>query len=65
MRFLHPGMIMTTYAFLRKNPDPSEEEIRVALAGNLCRCTGIFRFSAPFKRPRRRCASWAASGGAR
>jgi len=44
--FCTPGMIMTTYAFLRKNPDPSEEEIRVALAGNLCRCTGyipIFR----------------------
>jgi aerobic-type carbon monoxide dehydrogenase small subunit (CoxS/CutS family) len=39
-------MIMSAYAFLRKNPDPTEEEIRVALAGNLCRCTGyipIFR----------------------
>ena len=44
--FCTPGMIMSAYAFLRKNPDPTEEDIRVALAGNLCRCTGyipIFR----------------------
>ena len=38
--FCTPGMIMSAYAFLRKNPDPTEEDIRVALAGNLCRCTG-------------------------
>ena len=38
--FCTPGMIMSAYAFLRKTPDPTEEEIRVALAGNLCRCTG-------------------------
>lgn len=44
--FCTPGMIMTAYAFLRKNPDPTEAEVREALAGNLCRCTGyipIFR----------------------
>ncbi|MFA7621510.1 MAG: (2Fe-2S)-binding protein [Aminobacteriaceae bacterium] len=44
--FCTPGMIMTAYAFLRKNPDPTESEVREALAGNLCRCTGyipIFR----------------------
>ena len=44
--FCTPGMIMSAYAFLRKTPDPTEEDIRVALAGNLCRCTGyipIFR----------------------
>jgi carbon-monoxide dehydrogenase small subunit len=35
-----PGMLMTSYAFLRKNPKPSEEEIRWAISGNLCRCTG-------------------------
>jgi len=35
-----PGMIMTSYALLRRNPAPSEEEIRKALAGNLCMCTG-------------------------
>jgi carbon-monoxide dehydrogenase small subunit len=35
-----PGMIMTSYALLKHNPTPSEEEIRKALAGNLCMCTG-------------------------
>ena len=38
--FCTPGMILATYAVLRKNPHPTEEEIRVALSGNLCRCTG-------------------------
>ncbi|MDR0965239.1 MAG: (2Fe-2S)-binding protein [Myxococcales bacterium] len=38
--FCTPGMIMTTIGLLRENPDPSEHEIKVALAGNLCRCTG-------------------------
>ena len=35
-----PGMIMQSADLLRDNPDPSEEEIRVGLEGNLCRCTG-------------------------
>jgi aerobic carbon-monoxide dehydrogenase small subunit len=35
-----PGMMMTSVALLRDNPDPSEEEIRRAISGNLCRCTG-------------------------
>jgi aerobic-type carbon monoxide dehydrogenase small subunit (CoxS/CutS family) len=35
-----PGMVMTSYALLQGNPAPSEEEIRKALAGNLCMCTG-------------------------
>jgi carbon-monoxide dehydrogenase small subunit len=35
-----PGMVMTSYALLRANPNPSEDEIRKALAGNLCMCTG-------------------------
>ncbi|MBT5021113.1 MAG: (2Fe-2S)-binding protein [Planctomicrobium sp.] len=35
-----PGFIMSTKALLKQNPDPSEEEIRFFLAGNLCRCTG-------------------------
>lgn len=38
--FCTPGFLMTVEAFLRENPDPSEDEIREALAGNLCRCTG-------------------------
>jgi len=35
-----PGMLMTTYAYLRDNPAPSEDDIRRAISGNLCRCTG-------------------------
>jgi carbon-monoxide dehydrogenase small subunit len=35
-----PGMIMTSIAFLNENPQPTREEIRFALQGNLCRCTG-------------------------
>ena len=35
-----PGMIMAAADLLARNPDPSEEEVREALAGNLCRCTG-------------------------
>jgi len=35
-----PGFLMAADALLRKNPDPTEEEIRFGLAGNLCRCTG-------------------------
>lgn len=35
-----PGMLMMTKALLDENPDPSEEDIRFALSGNLCRCTG-------------------------
>ncbi len=35
-----PGMVITSYALLQHNPNPSEEEIRKALAGNLCMCTG-------------------------
>ena len=38
--FCTPGMVVTAVALLARNPDPSEEEIRKALAGNLCRCTG-------------------------
>ncbi len=38
--FCTPGMIMMSYDLLAKNPNPSEEEIREGLAGNLCRCTG-------------------------
>ncbi len=38
--FCTPGMVMATKALLDQNPDPSEDEIRDALLGNLCRCTG-------------------------
>ena len=38
--FCTPGMLMTSYAFLGKHPSPSEDDIRRAISGNLCRCTG-------------------------
>ena len=38
--FCTPGMLMTSYALLQKNPSPTEDEIRWAISGNLCRCTG-------------------------
>ena len=44
--FCTPGLILVVYALLKENPSPSDEEIKIYLAGNLCRCTGyvgIFR----------------------
>ncbi len=41
--FCTPGFIMAAKAFLDKNPAPNEEQIRVALSGNLCRCTGYVK----------------------
>ncbi len=38
--FCTPGFLMTLIPFLDENPDPTEDEIRAALSGNLCRCTG-------------------------
>jgi aerobic carbon-monoxide dehydrogenase small subunit len=38
--FCTPGMLMTTRALLDENPDPSDHEIRVAISGSICRCTG-------------------------
>jgi aerobic carbon-monoxide dehydrogenase small subunit len=38
--FCTPGFVMSVYAFLKENPTPTEEEIRPALSGNICRCTG-------------------------
>jgi carbon-monoxide dehydrogenase small subunit len=38
--FCTPGMIVSAAALLREKPDPSEDDVRKALAGNLCRCTG-------------------------
>jgi 4-hydroxybenzoyl-CoA reductase gamma subunit len=41
--FCTPGMIMAAEALLRRNPHPSRDEIKTALAGNLCRCTGYVK----------------------
>ncbi len=38
--FCTPGMLLTGYSLLKKNPSPSESDIRWAISGNLCRCTG-------------------------
>ena len=38
--FCSPGMILTAYALLKESPNPSDEEIRRAISGNVCRCTG-------------------------
>ena len=39
-----PGITMTSLALLARNPDPSETEVRDALAGNICRCTGYEKY---------------------
>jgi len=41
--FCTPGMVLAAYALLKQNPDPTEQEIRGALDGNLCRCTGYVK----------------------
>ena len=38
--FCTPGMIMRGHRLLQENPNPSEDEIRMGISGNLCRCTG-------------------------
>ncbi|MFO0232816.1 MAG: (2Fe-2S)-binding protein, partial [Burkholderiales bacterium] len=38
--FCTPGMLMRAYRFLQENPNPTEDEIRAGMSGNLCRCTG-------------------------
>ncbi len=38
--FCTPGMLVRGYRFLQENPNPSEEDIRIGMSGNLCRCTG-------------------------
>ncbi len=38
--FCTPGLVMSAAALLRENPDPTEEEVKFAIGGNLCRCTG-------------------------
>ena len=38
--FCNPGFVMNTIALLRENPDPTDDDIRAFLAGNLCRCSG-------------------------
>ena len=52
-----PGMMLTSYALLKHNPDPSEAEIREGLAGNLCRCTGYQNIVKAVQQAAGRCAA--------
>jgi aerobic carbon-monoxide dehydrogenase small subunit len=54
--FCTPGMLMTCRALLDENPDPSEQEIRMAISGGICRCTGYKNIVAAVR--------WAAEHGA-
>jgi carbon-monoxide dehydrogenase small subunit len=47
--FCTPGMMLTGYALLQRNQNPSEEEIRRAISGNLCRCTGYMNIVKAFQ----------------
>ena len=47
--FCTPGMLMSAKALLMKNPHPTDEEIRTAIAGNLCRCAGYAKIVAAIK----------------
>ena len=53
--FCTPGMLTTLLEFLRDNPDPTEQEVRVAISGNLCRCTGYLGAVNAIERA---CAVW-------
>ncbi|MEI6403335.1 MAG: (2Fe-2S)-binding protein [Actinomycetota bacterium] len=48
--FCTPGMIMSATALLAANPSPSDDEIRIGLSGNLCRCTGYAKIIAAVRR---------------
>lgn len=48
--FCTPGMILSAHALLARNPTPSEEEVRIGLSGNLCRCTGYAKIVAAVQR---------------
>lgn len=47
--FCTPGILIAAHALLQRNPDPTEQEIREGLVGNLCRCTGYMRIIAAVK----------------
>ena len=51
--FCTPGMLMAAAALLHENPNPTEEEIKLALSGNLCRCTGYEKIIEAVKRASR------------
>ena len=62
--FCTPGMMMTAYALLQKNKVPTDDDIRWAIAGNLCRCTGYVNIVEAVKYAAGKMSEPAASGGA-
>lgn len=48
--FCTPGMVLSAHALLANTPDPSEEDVRIGLSGNLCRCTGYAKIVAAVTR---------------
>jgi len=63
--FCTPGILLSMIPFLESNPDPSDQEIREALSGNLCRCTGYQNIIEAVKRAaaEKRAAAMTATGG--
>ena len=59
-----PGMLMTTKAFLEKSPSPTEDEIRWAISGNLCRCTGYVNIVKAVQHAAAKLRAGAGAGGA-
>jgi len=62
--FCTPGMMLTSCALLARNPDPSELEIREAISGNLCRCTGYLNIVKAVQQAAERMRASASSGAA-
>lgn len=63
--FCTPGMMMTSCALLARNPNPSEEDIRWAISGNLCRCTGYINIVEAVKYAAEKLRSQPAAAGGR
>jgi aerobic-type carbon monoxide dehydrogenase small subunit (CoxS/CutS family) len=61
--FCTPGMLISATALLAANPDPSDDEIRAALSGNLCRCTGYVGIVAAVRTAAKEMAQAGSSGG--
>jgi carbon-monoxide dehydrogenase small subunit len=62
--FCTPGMLISAHALLKRNPHPTEEEIRLAMVGNLCRCTGYLRIIKAVQTASKRVSQSQDNGGA-
>jgi carbon-monoxide dehydrogenase small subunit len=62
--FCTPGMVMATIGLLKENPDPSEEEVRDYLSGNICRCTGYVGIVAAVRSAAKKLSVVQVNGGA-